>query len=256
MYLKSKGVTSTTNSDTITGAFIGYVPKIRGYKVYDYLACKTFITKDLEFDERVFPLASHSCITTIRNSTTFISDGLQDYIQHHLRQTEVPKAASIITSELPTSSSTSSSRTRTDSLVATDQLFDDPSCQNSASEIPTANHIDGPLFPRSPPQHDCSLTVLPAEVGELGSSVSLPADERSTVLPTDDVSSEGSTLAFKEDRLTSDHETSDTIVSSTIYEYSEHSKLSAHPSTTNASPARIPSTKLSDRDLSLHSVGV
>ena len=255
-YLKSRGVTSTTNSNTITGAFIGYVPKIRGYKVYDYLTCKTFITKDLEFDERVFPLASHSCITTIRNSATFISDGSQDYIQHHLRQTEVPKASSIITSELPTSSSTSTSRTRTDSLVTTDQLFDDPSCQNSASEIPTANHIDGPFFPRSPSQHDCSLTVLPAEVGELGSSVSLPADERSTVLPIDDVSSEGSTLAFNEDCLTSDRETSDTIVSSTIYEYSEHSELSGPPSTTNASPARIPSTKFSDRDLSPHSVEV
>ena len=122
------------------------------------------------------------------------------------------------------------------------------------SPLPTT--LTAPLFPRSPSQHDCSLTVLPAEVGELGSSVSLPADERSTVLPTDDVSSEGSTLAFKEDCLISDHETSDTTVSSTIYEYSEHSELSGPPSTTDASPARIPSTKFSDRDLGIHSVEV
>ena len=253
-YLKSRGVTSIINSNTITGAFIGYAPQIRGYKVYDYLACKTFITKDLEFDERVFPIASHSCITTIRNSTTFISDGSQDYIQHHLGQTEAPKASRIITSELANSSSTSTFPTRTESLVTTDQFFYDPSCQDSASEIHTANYFDGSLFQRSPFRHDHQLTVLPSEAGELGPSVSIPANERAIVLPTDDISPEGSTLEFTKDCLLSDHEMSDATVSSTIHEYSEYSEMSGQPSTTNVSPVGISDTKFRDEDLNLHSV--
>ena len=255
-YLKSRCVTSITNSNTITGAFIGYVPQIRGYKVYDYLACKTFITKDLEFDERIFPLARHSYISTTQNSTTFISDGSQDYIHHHLKQTEVPKISRIITSELPDSSSTSTSSTRTDSLATTDQLFDDPSCHDSASEITTTNSFDGSPFPRPPPRHDYPLSVLPAEVGELGPSVSIPANERAIVLPTDDISPEGSTLKFTKDCLSSDHETSDATVSSTIHEYLEHSEISDQPSTTNASPVGISDTKFRDEDLNLHSVEV
>ena len=255
-YLKSRCVTSITNSNTITGAFIGYVPQIRGYKVYDYLACRTFITKDLEFDERVFPLARHSYISTTQNSTTFISDGSQDYIHHHLKQTEVPKISRIITSELPDSSSTSTSSTRTDSLATTDQLFDDPSCHDSASEITTTNSFDGSPFPRPPPRHDYPLSVLPAEVGELGPSVSIPANERAIVLPTDDISPEGSTLEFTKDCLSSDHETSDAIVSSTIHEYLKHSEMSEQLSTTHASPARIPNTKFRGEDLNIHSIEV
>ena len=255
-YLKSRGVTSIINSDTITGAFIGYAPQIRGYKVYDYLACKTFITKDLEFDERVFPLASHSYISTIQNSTTFISDGSQDYTHHHLKQTEVPKISRIITSELPDSSSTSTSSTRTDSLATTDQLFDDPSCHDSASEITTTNSFDGSPFPRPPPRHDYPLSVLPSEAGESGPSVSIPANERAIVLPTDDISPEGSTLEFTKDCLSSDHETSDAIVSSTIHEYLKHSEMSEQLSTTHASPARIPNTKFRGEDLNLHSIEV
>ena len=255
-YLKSRCVTSITNSNTITGAFIGYVPQIRGYKVYDYLACKTFITKDLEFDERISPLARHSYISTTQNSTTFISDGSQDYTHHHLKQTEVPKISRIITSELPDSSSTSTSTTRTESLVTTDQFFYDPSCQDSASEIHTANYFDGSLFQRSPFRHDHQLTVLPSEAGELGPSVSIPADERAIVLPTDDISPEGSTLEFTKDCLSSDHETSDATVSSTIHEYLEHSEISDQPSTTNASPVGISDTKFRDEDLNLHSVEV
>ena len=255
-YLKSRCVTSITNSNTITGAFIGYVPQIRGYKVYDYLACKTFITKDLEFDERIFPLARHSYISTTQNSTTFISDGSQDYTHHHLKQTEVPKISRIITSELPDSSSTSTSSTRTDSLATTDQLFDDPSCHDSASEITTTNSFDGSPFPRPPPRHDYPLSVLPAEVGELGPSVSIPANERAIVLPTDEISPEGSTLEFTKDCLSSDHETSDATVSSTIHEYLKHSEMSEQLSTTHASPARIPNTKFRGEDLNLHSIEV
>ena len=100
------------------------------------------------------------------------------------------------------------------------------------------------------------LSVLPSEAGESGPSVSIPANERAIVLPTDDISPEGSTLEFTKDCLSSDHETSDAIVSSTIHEYLKHSEMSEQLSTTHASPARIPNTKFRGEDLNLHSIEV
>lgn len=67
-YIKSRGVISSTKSDTISGVFVGYVPEIRGYKVYDYLANKSFTTRELEFDERTFPMSSAMSIQKATDS--------------------------------------------------------------------------------------------------------------------------------------------------------------------------------------------
>lgn len=74
-YMKTRSAAVATSSDTITGAFVGYVPEIRGYKIYDYLTGKTFVSKEVYFDERIYPLGTITMDpSTNTDSTPYLKD--------------------------------------------------------------------------------------------------------------------------------------------------------------------------------------